>query len=277
MKNLKIIVVFIIIIAGVGIYKYLNSGWDGQNDIRMAIVTPKEIGMVIISPERKMVSTLKIDQQVKIWIPGGMGWYQSNRFKRIVEQENLGSRVADVFFYNFGFLANDIIYLDTLDDWRNDRVLWGQLGGLGGIIKYKMLSDKLIYKEDVVSSELVSSEGNLDEIMGRDFADNRLLNDEFRMSIINTTSESGLANFIGNRLGWAGFSVVAIENSSDLVENCMLVFGPEAEISYTGQKIKNIFDCQIKKDSGLGSREIELYLGQKMASVINYPSYVGTF
>lgn len=281
MKKLKVAAILITFVGmtagGIVLSRYLNNGWDGKNDIRIGVVTPEEIGMVVISPGRKMVSILRIDQKVKIWIPGGMGWYQSNRFKKIVEQEKLGNKIDSVFFYNFGFLATNIVDINRFDDWRSNSVLWGQLGGLGGIFRYKMLSDRLIYKEDTITGDLINNEGNLDEIMPRDFADNQLLNDSSRISLINTTTESGLANFVGNRLGWAGFSVVAAENSPEAVENCQLVFGEGAETSEAFKKIKKIFDCQAKKDSGLGNQEIELYLGQKMASVIKYSSYVGTF
>jgi hypothetical protein len=276
MKKFRIVLPIIIIGLLFVVYKYINGGWDGKNDVRMAIVTPDEVGVVVISPERKMVSVLKIDGKEKIWIPGGMGWYQSNRFKKIVEQEKIYGKAFEVFFYNLGFLTKHVLYLDQLDDWQKNEVLWQYLGGLRGFVRYKMMNDRFIFKDDSITSDLINKEGSLDEMMPRDFADNRLLDDNIRVSLINTTAETGMANFVGNRLSWAGFSVVAIENSTDQVENCLLVFGVGSEISYTGKMIKEIFGCQTKTDDSLGSQEIELYLGQKMAEMIKYSSYVGT-
>lgn len=48
----------------------------GSTDFRMAIAADDGLWLVSISPERKMTNVVKIDSETKIWIPGGLGWYQ---------------------------------------------------------------------------------------------------------------------------------------------------------------------------------------------------------
>lgn len=260
----KIFILFLIVlVAGMLIFFLKKSKWDGKGDFKIAVVGGDKIGIVSISPERKMVNTLEVEGEVLVWIPGGLGWYRSDRIKRVVGQERMEKNIDPIFFYNLGFLPDKVIYVEKFEDWKRGR----------GIIN---LNNQLIYKKEIIKNNLSEDNWLLDEVMARDFADSRLTNDELRLSIINATNEGKLANFIAKRLEWFGFSVVSVDNSETKVEGCLILFGPKSEESLGFEKL-NFFGCEKRADSDLNENEVELYFGDKYTQMLKYSTYVGTF
>lgn len=262
MKKILILFLGLVVLGGL-IFFLKKSKWDGKGDFKIAVVGGDKIGIVSISPERKMINTLEVDGEVSVWIPGGLGWYRSDRIKRVLEQERMEKNVDPIFFYNLGFLPDKVIYVDKFEDWKRGR-------------RIKNLNSQLIYKKEIVKNKLSEDNQLLDEVMARDFADSRLTNDELRLSVINATNESQLANFIAKRLEWFGFSVVSIDNSEMKVENCLILFGPKSEESLGFEKL-NFLGCEKKADSNLNEKEVELYFGDKYTQMLKYSTYVGTF
>ena len=135
----------------------------------------------------------------------------------------------------------------------------------------------MIFKDETAEKEISRREWLLSEMMVRDFADNRLLNQDLRISLFNTTDNEGMAEFLGNRLSWAGFSVMATENSEEECAKCRLVIGNRVDESTAWTSLLKVFDCEVKKDETLADNEVEIYVGQEWAQMINYSGYVGTF
>ena len=96
---------------------FIEKSW--QNNDLLGIITPNQIALLSISPERGMINQVSVDSEVEVWLPGGMGWYPSNKILKIYEADkNTGINKTD-FYYNFGFMPENIVVLDEVGDWRS--------------------------------------------------------------------------------------------------------------------------------------------------------------
>ncbi len=245
-------------------------------DYKLGIVANDGLSLVSISNERKMINVLNLGTEVDVWIPQGTSWYNHTKVKDILVKEKKVELANDIFWYNFGFLVDKVLFLDSVDDWRGDSILINNLG-FGKWLKYKINYDKMFLKNEQINGSIQEDKLFLDEIMVRDFSESRLNNEELRLSIFNNTSESGLANFMTEKLEWSGFSVVSTDNSDEKIDRCLMVYGDKVEANYGWKMINKIFDCDKKYDQTLNENEIELYFGDDFTSMIQYSTYVRSF
>lgn len=268
----------LLIVAGLAWFGLIkNKSWDGKSDLKLAIIGRESIGMVSISPDRKMINIMKIDGGIPLWLPMGLSWYQTDKVSRLLDlEENKGELSELMMFYNFGFTADKVFYLNDVDRWRDNKLFIGEFG-LINWLKFRQMSSDMIYKEEIIDKNLSEAMIMLDEVMMRDFADGRVLTSDLRINVINTSDESGLANFLGTKLEWAGYSVVGVESGEENVENCLLTTSREYEDDYSIHLLTKLFPCEVVLDDQEGQQEVELYFGGKFAEMIKYSSYVRTF
>lgn len=272
MKKFKRIL-WVVFILGVGLFFlfkfYRGEGQTKNRDLKIGVITEKGLKIISISAERKIINILKIDGGVQLWIPGGLGWYRNDRIKKILDQENKRQKVSDIFFYNLGFIPDNVYFLNGEDDWKKISVL-----GLGNWLKFRIFGRNFIVNEEQISGDFINKNDSfLNNIMARDFADTKVVNDETRLTIVNVTSESGLADFVANRLTWAGFSVVSLDNSTDDIKKCLIKSGSKTENNYVLNVLNKLFGCELKEDTDLDEYETELYLGESLVQMLKYPSY----
>lgn len=263
MKRYKILIgVFVIVLlVFLPIIIFFNKNSYKGSDYRVGIFADNGVAVVSLSRSRKMINFLRVSPEARIWIPGGMGWYRSEVVKKIINQENKKNLYDDVLFYNFGFRADKILFLKDVDNWRGK--LW-----------FRIRLNSLISKNEELDNDVDIKSDWLDKIMMRDFSEANIFNEDLKLSIINVGKEAGLANFIGKnleRMGFAVTSVISDENSE--VDGCMVLYGESVEKTYSWNLLKDVFNCNFKKESLLNNNEIEIYLDDKFASMIKYSSY----
>jgi hypothetical protein len=212
------------------------------------------------------------EPEVKLWIPGGMGWYSSNKIEKITEMEKAPDLVNNIFYYNFGFIPDKVAYFNSIDEWRNWESIkyWGVVEWL----RYKFFEEEWLYKSEDITSDLASENDKLDEILPRDFADSDLLSAELKISVSNASGKNVLGSFVADRLSWMGLEVMEV-NSADLTANCeiMVKNSPDKITSKYAEILAKIFKCSQISNNSLLDKEILLYLGQNYASMIKYDSY----
>jgi len=250
-------------------------GQKEAGDYRMGIIAGDGLMMVNISFERGMVNTAGLTGEAEVWLPQGFDWYRVDRVRKLLDLENKRDLGPLIFYYNFGFLPDKILFLDNFL-WDKNVTLVKSMG-LISWLKFFYWREQMIFKDEEVAKELNRREWLLSEIMVRDFADSQFLNSNLRLLLFNTTDYEGLAEFLGNRLSWAGFSVMGTENSDEKVFKCKLVIGDKTDESLSWQSLLEIFNCETEKDTGLADYEVEIYIGEEWAQMINYSGYVGTF
>ncbi|MDD4937733.1 MAG: hypothetical protein PHX34_01820 [Candidatus Shapirobacteria bacterium] len=235
----------------------------GEGDFKLAILATDGVALVSISPERKMINTLKLKDDAKLWIPGGLGWYRNVVIRGLLKQEKKMDEADDLFFYNFGFRADKILVLNKIDDWKNKY--W---------FRYRLNSPKMLLKEEIISGDINKEENLLDEVMVRDFSETNLVKEDLKLSIFNLTNINGLANFMARRFEWLGFSVVSTESLIGMeVDSCLIKYGSEVDKSLGWKTINKIVNCKQEYDENLNKGEIEFYFSDNFSSMIKYPSY----
>lgn len=265
-----LLILFLIIVGVVWIkrenFKYIKKDW------RIGVVTQNGWGIVTISPARRMVSSIKIDKKVRLWIPGETGWIDQDRVKKVLDE------TSNIFFYNFGFIPDKVEYLDEVEDWNNNSGLLKTMGLLSWL-NFNYMRDRVIFNDDLVNKDLRTLGSYFSEVMMRDFADTELIdNEDIKLTVINASQENGLAGFVSSRLEWAGMSVVSSGNENrEIKEFCLIVLGPNTENSVTERKLTSLLNCEKENNLDLADGEIELYFGENFAKVLKYSSYVGTF
>jgi len=254
----------------------LKIGQDrSQNDFRLAFVSSEGIQLRSISPRRRMINVLDVDGTVQIWIPGGLGWYESNKVGRLLAQEKRPELIKDVLFYNFGFDSDLVVFAksDGSGFWWQMTKKWGWGESLSYLIDGQ---NSLMVKQERIVNQLPVEADLLATIMPRDFGDSRVVEDVTRVKVYNMGGVDGLAGFIARNIEWSGINVGGVENiaKEGLGEDCLLVFGKGADTSFAGGVLKNHFgQCKVKNNLLLEDGEIELYLSDKFATMVNYDSY----
>lgn len=242
---------------------FFKNNKNEGSDYKIAVLADDGLALISISKERKMINVLKIDPEAKLWIPGGLGWYRNIVVKKILEQEKKRELFDKIVFYNFGYKSDKLLYLKTIDSWKN--TYWWKL----------LFYNNFLIKEEIVKNDIDLSEDFLDEIMVRDFAETKIVNEDLKISIINISDVSGLANFMTKRFERLGFSVVSVGNDvSGDGKQCQILYGLDVAETYSLSFIKKIIpECGAKENLDLNSNEIEIYFDDKFSSMIEYPSY----
>lgn len=237
----------------------------------MGIISPSGVAILSISPERGMVNLLETEGEVALWLPEGMGWYPSNKMKKIADDRK-DDLMQKMFFYNFGFQPEKVAYVADIEEWRN----WSLVKYLGIVdwLRYKFQEENWLYKKETLGRSLLSEKELLDEVLPRDFADSELLKGELKVTVFNSSGENGLGSFMADRLNWMGFNVVGVE-SETVKDNCELAISVNAEDlmkKYTDLLAKT-YKCSRVSNNTLLVNELLLYLGRSYASMVKYDSY----
>jgi hypothetical protein len=272
--KIGVIILGVIIFFGfIGIKFLLNRDENIKgNDLKIGVINDNAMELVSVSQDRKMINVLKIGDTLSVWLPNGMGWLKLNQAIKTIKEDKTNKIGKEMFWYNFGFTADEIVFNKGNDIWKDDWYLINKMG-IATWLKYKAERGQMLIKEETISKDLAGSNLVLDEMMSRDFAENQVLNEDLKLSVFNATLESGLADFIGERLQWAGFSVLNTDNTSEKIDQCLLVYGPGLDKSFGIKILKQNFSCQTKYDENLNDNEAELYFGEKFVSMLKYSSY----
>ena len=261
-KNRIFLILGLLVFFVLLFYVFFKNKTNKGSDFKIGILADDGVALVSISKDRKMINILKIDSEAKLWIPGGLGWYRNIVIKKILQQENKINLLSDIIFYNFGYKTDKLLYLKKVDNWKN--IFWWKL----------IYHNNFLTKEEIVKNDINISEDFLDEVMIRDFAETKIIEEDLKLSIINTTDVGGLANFMTKRFERLGFSVVSVGNNIGGGEKaCKILYGKQVFNTYSLSIIKEILNCQTKEDLGLNSNEIEIHFDDYFSSVIKYPSY----
>jgi len=253
-------------------FLYKNRAW-WNGDYRLGIVTPSGISIVSMSPKREMTNVLTVGEEVEVWLPGGMGWYASNRVKKIFEMDKNKDLIDKMFYYNFGFLPDKVMYLDSVENWQG----WALVKSLGWgkWCRYKLGEGDWFLKTEKFNQSLLADEERLNKILSRDFSEENLNNSGIKMMVINKSEEDGLGAFVTKRLEWMGFNVVEVKNG-EKSDNGRVVIGKQNEnalIKKYSEKLAKIYNVPIEIDERLLPEEMELELGANYTSMVKYNSY----
>lgn len=258
------------LVTAAGEHRY--GWWNGKDDLRLAVVAADGVGIVSVSPSRRMINVFRTGPEVQLWIPGGLSWYRSDRIKRIIQSENRQKELDQLFFYNFGFTGDKVMTLARFEDWKTNRNLILNLG-IYNWVRYKMLAKNMLTKEDTYTDKMDRSDLT-EEIFQRDFSDDGLVDEQLRVTVINASEWSGMASWLASRLEWMGMSVVGLETSEEKVNGCRFVIsGEETRKLKSYKAMHKLWKCESLIDDNMEKMEMEIYLGGGFGEMIKYSSY----
>ena len=262
----------LVVAWGINLVREEKNRWN-NDDFKMAFVSDNGLILRTVSWQRGMVNEMDIDGKTSVWIPEGMGWYQSNKIGRLLKQENKESLASKMFFYNLGFVPDVVVFGDG-DNWLGDKSVT-QKWGILNTLRYWYFGPKMMVKQESIKGDLLNQPEDLGDVVQRDFADSRLLKDDLRLTVYNESQYSGMASFVAKALEWSGLTVVGIENNVGTIDKtCVVDFGAKADKTAGFEVLKLEFEeCSFAKDKELNENEAELYIGDKFSQMLNYPSY----
>ncbi len=265
------IVALLVIVVSIVCWWLISNKYN-DNDFRLAFVTDKGVTLRSVSWQRRMVNEVVVDNDVYLWVPKGMGWYQSDKLRKLLLMEKKETLAADIMFFNFGF-SPDVVIFDH-DNWLTNMSVISKWGVLN-VAKYWWYRLSIMVKEISVEGTLDEKNSILSQVAERDLSDSRVINDDLRLTLFNEGQSSGLATYISQILEWSGFNVVGVENAPPSNDGCLISYGPKSEIAYGFGLLKRYFsECQWAMNKDLQDKEIELYFGDKYSQMINYASYI---
>lgn len=243
----------------VGAFFWKDFKWDGKKDVKIGIITDQKLSILIVSPDRNMINRLETTEKTPIWINGGYGWYEANKIKKLLQQEKKPNLAKEIFFYNFGVIPDKIEYQDsgvTMD-----------ILGIFGYLNFRINEENYLSNKEILTDNKEDNEVTLDDVAVRDLADSKVLAENIKVSVYNSSEQSGLAGFIGKRLDWMGLSVIATNNAADnTVTMCRIINGSEK----INKLLKEIWNCEEVSDKSLNPDEMEIYFGEKFAKMLQY-------
>jgi hypothetical protein len=262
--GVMVVVVWLVLL----VFKGINN-----SDFKMAVIGDNGIMIRSVSPQRGMSNELWVDGKVSVWVPGGMGWYQSDKIGKLLVQEKKEFLAEEVIFYNFGFVP-DIVVWGNDQGWLSNPVIIKKWG-LGNYIHYLISRPRMMVKRETIDTDLMTETDLLNEVIQRDFADSRVLEEDLRLTVYNFSQSQGLANFMSRILEWSGFEVVGVDNyAGTFNDKCLISYGSKVEDSF-GFKIlqKEFSECRFENSQELDPLAVELYFGDSYSQMLNYPSY----
>lgn len=277
MKKVLFYLIIGLIVIGV-IWWDTSKGFEIflKNDYKMAVISPQGLGLISVSSNRGMTNFLTIGPEVMVWVPRGYGWYKADRIYGLLKQEGRMDIASELMFFNFGNNCKKIIWGDSLLAWEEWGNMVNHLGVLPSIyMKWRM--SEMFFNEEVNNNQLVDNV-RLDEVLSREFSEDRLIEEDIKVSVFNATGSNLLATFVAEKLNWLGVNVLTVGDFVTETDDCLLKYGNGVEKTKTFLTIKGIFsDCLVSFEENILPGEMELVLGRKWSQMINYDSYVRSF
>jgi hypothetical protein len=251
MKKIFWFKVFPLLIV-IGVFFGLNrSSWQGD-DLSILSMRNDKLEIINVSPERGMVNTYAVEN-MDLWIPNGMGWYPASRLGLIVKDDDDLAR--KVTFYNFGFWPKVI---SRNENWGDNRSLWSMLGPVGWL-RFRLMSDDWLWKKDSLDM------ANLVEIMPRDMSNNKIIQADIKINVINASLKNGFGNMIADRLEWWGLTVTSVQ-TSEVEEKTKLFYDFKSKNGVTLKLLAKI----IGAESVDSAENFQLVLGTDLEGVLKY-------
>lgn len=115
------------------------------------------------------------------------------------------------------------------------------------------------------SVRMVLDEGKIDAKLAHIFESSRMRSEDIRLSVVNTTSVSGLAQRAARTMGNLGMIVTSIENDEPPIDECLIITKSVYTKAYTIRRLAILFDCAIRQVNELERVEAQVRIGNTYA------------
>jgi hypothetical protein len=145
----------------------------------------------------------------------------------------------------------------------------------------KVRPDRVVFvdlAQSFVSWETVLPDGQksyevepemLEQIVKKNFLDEKIREENFLVEVTNTTLHSKLADKAARILTNIGVDVVAVSETEEKLLSCQVVTDKKFKNSYTVKKIRRIFDCHFREGEIGGRADITVKIGEDYYKKLN--------
>ncbi len=169
------------------------------------------------------------------------------------------SRLFNIIKYSNS--TTNLDFVSYLNAWKfvmgisADKINFINLAGSSMLESTKLPDNSFVLMADYLRTDSVLKEW---------FYEQSLTAENIKIEVLNNTDKPGLAQKAANLITHIGGSVINTANFEEKTNQCVMYINNKSNIkSYTGWRLKNIFDCQIKDGIFENSRaDITVLLGE---------------
>ncbi len=284
-----IFIIFLAVVGFVGFQLYKDSRFGKFDRLNVALATnPLALLSVNIAEHSAVVVRLPDDLYIAE-LAFGYGPYKAATIYSVGQLdkrggETVGSTLSDYlgipvdgYIHTPGQLPKDIkgFFLNpqNLFNIQSNLNLYDRLRLAMAVLQMRF--DKINTVDlSKLSGELVLADGSkalsldkeiLDNSLGSLFVEKRLLSENYRVEVINSTHVVGLGNRAGRILANIGSNVVNVGTISLPLPNCQIQATSKAKSSITVVRIAQIFSCQVLDNSSEGRADVVVTIGEDYA------------
>ena len=265
-----------------------NRIWDGSSQITIVEAGPNP-KIYSFDPTSQELAILELPYSLEIEASYNLGsWFVGSLYELGLQKRMKGellrsslqkslsipidawvaSKSGDVFFQDKGYAK--IIPLDMATNLNFIDRLNLLIKGSGPRITRKeinLITLGAVRKKDDSSQEeaYVLTSKRLEATLTRNFRDELVFSESKTISIINTTSRTGLAQEVSQVVGNLGVKVIETKQNSQPVEYCILKGSPKELASNSASRLERLFKCKKEASPLEGPANLELTLGEAFA------------
>ncbi|MFH0863923.1 MAG: LytR C-terminal domain-containing protein [Candidatus Gottesmanbacteria bacterium] len=165
-------------------------------------------------------------------------------------------------FFNFKNLLAQYKNIDTNLNILDITRLWYSIKNIRfDKINYINLGESSSLKpfNFIDGSQGLNSDINLIDITIKDlFKDKKIIDDKLVIEVVNSSSKNGMANRISRLITNMGGTVISISNNAEEQNNCSINGNDNILVSYTSQRLLQIYGCQ--KGKAIDNLRVDLQL-----------------
>lgn len=259
-RSLKKVIIFCVIVAGLILLSLLlrfivviqHSKFDGTNRFTLAIVEDKKFRLLSFDPASTTISLLVVSGNNSNELPQRVIGIPVDGTIRVTHTFALAPDPAD------GLMAVMMHPIETSKD----------ITGVDLVRLYffaKTISTKNTHSEQLV---LPHSESDINKIATQLFADNKILDDNVSIEIVNGAGISGMAKRLERMLDNSGANVVAVSSSHRLEKTSKIYYYQKT--SYTVDRLEHMLGYPLVLTNQQGIAEIKIILGEDQIKTTKY-------
>ncbi len=272
---------FLILLAGGLLWWYLTRGEFGRFNL---VVIDESLTLLSLDQEKNTLLLIKMPANLYLPVTYGKGQIRAGALWQFdLIQKQKGELLKTTLREFLGVPIDDWVKVSL----SSQEPVWKKLPFLPlrfGRLRFqigKVREDKieiidlsqtdLVKKANLVDgSEIWLADSlALDGFLKEKFYERKILEENLTITVLNATEKPGLATKAGRIIEQIGGRVVRLGEYSAKTTNCLLFFKKELSQSYTVERLRKLFNCEISHQEVEESRaDVTLIVGTDYANQV---------
>lgn len=245
-----------------------NAVWDGQSRVNL-ILDAQDVYFISFDPGEEMLLVVSVSGETYVEATFGFGSYPFGAVYDLGEIEKIGGRLlvstAQEFFatpidawiksrdeklaMNNGESVKEEIVNLTWEASKTNLTFWDKLR-LWWQIKQVRFDKVKVFN----LNEADLNPEKIDQVLGPFLMEGKIKEEMFKIEILNSTDKVGLGARISRFINNLGGEVINVGNQEGILPTCVILVRKGEAGSFTPQRLKKVFSCEIKESESWESR-----------------------